>query len=122
MFLIQQDGRLWRGEKYPYKQICSGLMLMAFKLDSKATSLEQFDETKFVTNAMKFELKRQVCFWHKFAPGKYAIVPCRMGGLSEQRIQQNFELRVYAQEPSEKDSLILYPVIKGKKLEKIKKL
>lgn len=56
-------------------------MLMAFKLDSKATSLEQFDETKFVVNAIKFELKREVCMWHKFAPGKYAIVPCRMGGL-----------------------------------------
>lgn len=34
MFLIQQDGRLFRGEKYPYKEICNGIIILSFNLDN----------------------------------------------------------------------------------------
>ena len=34
MLLIQMDGRLYRGEKYPYKTVCNGIGIVVFTLDS----------------------------------------------------------------------------------------
>lgn len=32
MYIIQEDGRLYRGEKYPYKELNSGIMIFVFEL------------------------------------------------------------------------------------------
>lgn len=50
---------------------------MVFTLGSDK-SLDKFDSTKFTLPTLKFELKREANFWHKFEPGRYAIVPCKM--------------------------------------------
>lgn len=44
---------------------------------------------------LKFELRREVDFWHKFEKGRYAIVPCKL----KNNIQESqFELRVYSEQ------------------------
>ena len=38
-----------------------------------------FDKDKMTDpNNLKLEVRRDVNFWHKFKPGKYAIIPCKM--------------------------------------------
>lgn len=78
IILIQQDGRLYRGEKYPYKTVCNGLNILVFDLDEGERVLEKFDMDKMTQKKLKFELRREVNYWHKFEPGRYAIIPCKL--------------------------------------------
>ena len=40
--------------------------------------LDKFETEKMTLPNLKFELKREVSFWHKFKQGRYAIVPCKI--------------------------------------------
>jgi hypothetical protein len=39
MYIIQEDGRLYRGEKYPYKELCNGTLILSFNLTDKQKML-----------------------------------------------------------------------------------
>ena len=58
MMLIQLDGRLYRGEKYPYKTVCNGINILVFTLDNGEKTLEQFDKDKLTIKKLKFQLRR----------------------------------------------------------------
>lgn len=49
---------------------------------------------KMTLRRLKFELRREVDYWHKFEPGKYAIIPCK---LKNKIPESDFELRVYSE-------------------------
>jgi hypothetical protein len=34
MYIIQEDGRLYRGEKYPYKELCNPTLILCFNLNN----------------------------------------------------------------------------------------
>ena len=39
MYIVQQDGRLYRGEKYPYSELCNPTLIMSFNLDKNEKEL-----------------------------------------------------------------------------------
>jgi hypothetical protein len=92
MYIVQEDGRLYRGEKYPYKELCNGILILSFTLGSDK-SLEKFDADKLTTKALKFELRREVNMWYRFPAGRYAIVPCKM---KNPIVDSEFEFRIYS--------------------------
>jgi calpain len=105
MMLSQQDGRLYRGEKYPYKEVCNGIIILVFTLEGER-NLTKFDMDKMTLRRLKFELRREVDYWHRFKPGSYAIIPCKLKNKIE---QSKFELRIY----SEKNKSISLNKVKG---------
>lgn len=54
MYIIQEDGRLYRGEKYPYKELCNGTLILSFNLTDKEKALEEFNIEKSTTKNLKF--------------------------------------------------------------------
>jgi hypothetical protein len=45
MLAIQEDGRLYRGEKYPYKELVNAVIILVFTVD-KEGSLKKFEKEK----------------------------------------------------------------------------
>lgn len=35
MYVVQEDGRLYRGERYPYKELCNPALILSFTLDGE---------------------------------------------------------------------------------------
>lgn len=65
---------------------------MSFNLEGGDKSLDKFDNTKLTLPTLKLELKRETNYWHRFEPGRYAIVPCKM----QNKIPEtDFEFRMY---------------------------
>ena len=97
MYIIQEDGRLYRGEKYPYKELCNGTNIFSFNLDERGwKNLKMYDYEILTEKSVKFELRREVNMWHRYKRGKYAIVPCKMPNDIE---ESEFEFRVYYDKP-----------------------
>lgn len=96
LLLIQQDGRLYRGEKYPYKTLCNFLGILSFTLQGGEKSLEKFDREKMTIDSLNFDKRREVTLWHRFQPGRYAIIPCRAKPEIE---ESEFEFRAYSESP-----------------------
>ncbi|EAS01497.1 calpain family cysteine protease (macronuclear) [Tetrahymena thermophila SB210] len=81
--LVQDDGRLYIGAKYPYENIQQSLLLCLFVLENGKTKLEKFDQKIMIASSGKFNLRREVDFGKLIdvEPGKtYCIVPCTMKG------------------------------------------
>lgn len=56
--------------------------------------LDKFENTKLTLPSLKLELKRETNYWHRFEPGRYAIVPCKM----QNKIPEtDFEFRMYSE-------------------------
>lgn len=51
---------------------------MVFTLEENEKFLDKFDMDKMTLRRLKFELRREVDYWHKFPPGRYAIIPCKL--------------------------------------------
>ncbi len=41
LYIVQEDGRLYRGEKYPYKELCNPALILSFTL-GKEKELKKF--------------------------------------------------------------------------------
>lgn len=49
MYIFQEDGRLYRGEEYPYQELCSYIQIFSFNLTNKEKTLEEFNDKKLTT-------------------------------------------------------------------------
>jgi hypothetical protein len=54
------EGRLIRGEQYPFSNIMKYMLLCVYKLDAKEISLNAFDAKKKIADSKKYSCKREI--------------------------------------------------------------
>ncbi|KRX02563.1 Peptidase C2, calpain, large subunit, domain III [Pseudocohnilembus persalinus] len=75
--LGQDEGRLYKGEEYPYQRVINSILLCVFKLDSNEQKLQKFDAKKLIASSDKINLRREVDTGQfQVENGTYAVIPC----------------------------------------------